>query len=451
MTAIHPLVRAAGVLGALCLSSGGAAFADDSAGPAAPSPPDQVWAVHGQATVVDQGHLAFASPFQGPNSLSPDAEGRETLDITLFAGVRPWRGAELWINPEIDQGFGLNDTLGLAGFSSAEAYKVGKANPYFRLQKLFLRQTIDLGGANSTVDGAANQLRLNETANRLVIWAGKFGVTDVFDTNDYAHDSKHDFLNWGAVDAATFDYAADAWGYTDGLAVEWYEGAWTLRLGLFDLSDVPNSERLDTKFDQFQILAETERRFSIVGRPGSLKITGFITRGRMGSFADAITLGERTDTAPSTALVRRYHGRGGLSFNLQQQISQDLGLFARGGFAGGNYEPYEFTDVDYGGSGGLSLKGRLWKRPGDTIAVAYEINGISRIHQQYLAAGGLGILIGDGRLPREGDEGILETYYDIPLGRFFHFSADYQFVTNPAYNRDRGPVSIFAGRLHAQF
>jgi high affinity Mn2+ porin len=357
----------------------------------------------------------------------------------------------VWVNPEMDQGFGLNGTLGLAGFSSAEAYKVGSVDPYFRLQRAFIRQTFDLGGDRKAVDPDLNVLGGHQTDNRVVVWFGKFGVTDVFDTNDYAHDSKHDFLNWGVVDAASFDYAADAWGYTDGAAVEWYQGPWTLRTGLFDLSDVPNSERLDTKFDEFQMVGELERRYALAGRAGSLKVTAFLSRGRMALFADAIALGDETGTTPNVALVRRYRGRGGLSFDLQQRITPDLGLFARGGFANGDVEPYEFTDVDHTLSGGMSLKGAAWRRPKDTVGVAIEVNGISREHQQYLADGGLGILVGDGRLPHPGDEDILETYYEFPLGRFLQLGADYQFVNNPAYNRDRGPVSIFAARLHAQF
>jgi high affinity Mn2+ porin len=427
---------------------GPAQAADDGGG--APSP-EQAWAIHAQSTVVEQGHPAFRSPYAGANSLSAYANGRETVDLTLIAGFRPWTGAEIWIDPEVDQGFGLSNTLGIAGFPNAEGYKVGSARPYVRLQRAYIRQTIDLGGASTPVDPDLNQLGGRRTENRLVITAGKFSVPDVFDTNDYAHDSKHDFLNWGLADALTFDYAADAWGYSYGVAGEWYQGPWTVRAGLFDLSDVPNSTRLDPTFEQFQTIGEVERRYQLAGRAGALKITAFLTRGRMGTFADAIALGLRTGAAPDTALVRAYRGRGGVSFNLQQQVTGALGFFARGGLADGDVEPYEFSDADRSLSGGLSLKGKSWGRPEDTLALGGELNGISRIHQRYLADGGLGILVGDGRLPHPGDEAILESYYDIPVGRFLHLSADYQFVKNPAYNRDRGPVSIFAARVHAQF
>jgi high affinity Mn2+ porin len=188
-----------------------------------PSAADQALAVHGQYTLVAQGVGSFASPYAGDNSLTPH-QVKATNDATLYLGVRPWRGAEIWVNPEIDQGFGLSNTLGAGGFPSAEAYKVGQFSPYFKLQRAFVRQTIALGGAALAMAPGINQLRLATTANRLVITAGKMGVGDVFDTNRYAHDPRGDFLNWSLVDTGSFDYAANAWGYTYGVAAEWYQG-----------------------------------------------------------------------------------------------------------------------------------------------------------------------------------------------------------------------------------
>jgi high affinity Mn2+ porin len=426
----------------------GRALADDPAPDAAAS---ENFALHGQTTFVDQVHDAFRAPYSGPNSLSPDADGRETWDVTIYGGFRPWRGAEVWINPEIDQGFGLDNTLGVAGFPSGEAYKVGKATPYLRLQRLFLRQTIDLGGEVQNLDPAANQLGGHQTSNRLVITIGKFSVPDIFDASDYAHDPRHDFLNWTIIDTGTFDYAADAWGYTAGAAIEWYEGPWTLRFAAMDLSVIPNSPDLDPHFAQFQLIGEGERRWTVGGKPGSVKLTGFMTRGRMGAFDAAIALADETGTPPSTADVRRYRSRGGISLVLQQQVSADVGVFARAGVTNGALEPYEFTDVDRTVALGVSLKGRPWGRAGDTVGLAGVENGVSAIHQLYFADGGLGILAGDGRLAHPGDEHIIETYYDVPVGKYLHVALDYQFVDNPAYNQDRGPVSIVAARFHVQF
>ena len=456
MSKASGLARAAA---ALWLSSIGLAALPMTAAAQSGSPDDAVpatadsglIAIHGQTTVVEQAHDAFRSPYEGANSLSPDAVGRETFDATLFAGGRPWSGGEAWINPEIDQGFGLSNTLGVAGFPSGEAYKVGKAKPYFRLQRLFFRQTFDLSGKAESVDAAANQMSGSRTENYVAVSVGKLAVTDVFDQNDLAHDPRHDVLNWALLDAGTFDYAADAWGYTVGAAIEWRQGSWSLRSGVFDLSNVPNSEKLDAHFGQFQLIEEVERRFTIAGHAGSLKVTGFLTRGRMGRYADALALGEATDSAPSTALVRRYRSRGGVSLNFQQQVSDTVSLFARAGLAGGASEPYEFTDVDRTVSGGVSLNGARWGRKDDTVVLAGVVNGISDAHRRYLAAGGLGILIGDGRLPHYGTEDVVESYYDVGLNKIVHVALDVQLVNNPAYNRDRGPVAIGAVRVHAQF
>jgi high affinity Mn2+ porin len=441
-------LRVAGITLALsaaaCLTASSTATAATD-GPAAA----ESFAVHGQFTYVEQETSGFHDPYAGANSLSPD-RGAETTDVTLYLGARLWPGAEGWINGEIDQGFGLDDTLGVAGFPSGEAYKIGKNQPYLRLPRLFLRQTLNLDDTREAVDAAANQLGGSRSANRVVITVGKFSVADVFDTNQYAHDARSDFLNWAAIDAGTFDYAADAWGYTAGAAVEWYQGAWTLRGGLFDLSTVPNGAHLDPGFHEFQSIIELERRHEIAARPGRIALTVFESRGRMGLLDDAVRLAESTGEA-DIAAVRRYRSRAGASLDLEQQLAADLGLFARLGKAGGNVEAYEFTDIDRTVSAGLSLQGTRWHRTDDTLGVAAINNGISAARERYLNAGGLGILVGDGRLPHPGPEQIVETYYSLSILRAAHLTVDYQRINHPAYNRDRGPVSVVAVRLHAQF
>ncbi len=435
-------LAAAAAFGALADRAG----AQDIQSPA----PDPWFAFHAQATVVEQGALGFRDPYSGANSLSPST-GRETFDATLLFGVQPWRGGELWIDPEVDQGFGLDDTLGVAGFPSAEAYKVGESSPYLRLPRFFVRQTFDLGGAPAPVDADLDQFAGQPTADRLVLTIGKFGVPDVFDTNRYAHDPRGDFLDWALVDTGTFDYAADAWGFTYGAAAEWYQGRWALRAGAFDQSIVPNSSELDPHFGQVQFVAEAEERHTLGGQAGRVMLTGFLTRARMGSFGDAIALSERTGQTPDTAEVRRYRGRPGLSLDVEQQVRDDLGLFLRAGEADGHFEPFAFTDIDETLAGGVSLSGKRWGRGGDTLGLAGIVNEISKIHQQYFADGGLGILVGDGRLPHPGPEEIVETYYKIGVTAHVALTLDAQLVANPGYNRDRGPAPIIAARLHAQF
>ena len=213
---------------------------------------------------------------------------------------------------------------------------------------------------------------------------------------------------------------------------------------------MPNSSDLDPSFQQFQWVAEIERRYELWGQPGKIAITGFLTRARMGSFADAIALAQATGGSADITAVREYRSRGGVSLNLEQQITGELGVFARAGWADGNIEPYDFADIDRTAAAGLSLTGKQWGRPDDTFRIAGVVNGITKIHEQFLNDGGLGILIGDGMLPHPGPEQIIETNYTLPVS-YFKLTLDYQFIVNPGYNEDRGPASVIAARLHSDF
>lgn len=416
------------------------AFADEA------PPPDQRYAVHGQYTGVVQGVGGFASPYAADNSLDPH-QVKATNDATLYFGLRLWKGGEIWINPEVDQGFGLSNTLGAGGFPSAEAYKVGKMAPYFKLQRAFARQTIALGGDTVGLEAGINQLRATTTANRIVITAGKMGVGDIFDTNKFAHDPRGDFLNWALVDTGSFDYAANAWGYTYGIAAEWYQGPWTLRAGLYNLSKVPNGIELEADFSQNALMVEGERRFRVAGRDGALRVTGFRNRGLFGRFDEALARRAPLDLAPA----RRRQDRFGIALNAEQDVTDTLGLFLRAGTSDGAIETYDFTDIDRSLAFGGALKGKAWGRPQDTLAVAGVVNGISDAHKRWLAAGGMGVLVGDGALPHPGDERIIEAYYALrPVG-WGALTVDYQHIANPGYNRDRGPADIIALRVHAGF
>jgi high affinity Mn2+ porin len=411
----------------------------------------QAFAVHGQLTNIWQYNPAFTSPYEGPQSFKRGDHLYSTVDATLYLGARLWPGAEGWINLEADQGVAPSNTLGAAGYVNGDGAKVGKRHPYARPQRVFIRQTVDLGGGADDVEADQNQLAKPRTADRLVVTLGKLSVGDVFDTNAYAHDPRQDFLNWSAISAGSFDYAADAWGYSYGGAVEWYRGPWTLRAGLFDLSVVPNNKTLDCCFGQVQFDAEVERRFRVAGREATLKATAFMTRGRMGAFLDAVALAETTGRPADTALVRRYRSRPGASVNLQLPLAADLAVFGRAGLDDGRYESYEYTDIDRTLQLGVSLTGARWGRKDDVLAVSGMINGISERHQAYQDAGGLGILIGDGKLPHPGSEEIVEAYYSLALARFAHLTTDLQVVRNPAYNRDRGPIAVIGERLHLQY
>ena len=409
------------------------------------------FAFHGQFTNVTQFHPSFRSPYRGTNSLDPGNRGNEAVNLTLYGGLRPWEGAEFWVNPEVDQGFGLSNTTGLAGYANGQSAKVGSAEPYVRLQRAFLRQTIGLGGDVEDVHPDLNQLGGTRLTENVVLTIGKFSVTDVFDTNSYAHDPLGDFLNWSIIDAGAFDYAADAWGYSYGAAAEWTQSWWTVRGGVFDLSRVPNQKALQRGFGQFQIDLEGEERHQLFGRSGKLKLLGFLSYGRFGSYDDAVNRAVATGTTPDTAAVRRYRSRPGLSLNFEQSVSDDVGVFARASVDDGSLETDEVTEINRSVAAGVSVKGASWSRTDDVAGLAVAINDISKDARHYFAAGGLGVLIGDGRLPHYGWEDVLETFYNLAITDGLHLTVDYQFVNNPAYNRDRGPVSIIGYRLHCEF
>lgn len=412
---------------------------------------EEDWSIHGQATLVGQGNPGFHSAFSGANSLASNSQVQETFDFTLFLGARLWRNLEFYLNPEVDQGFGLSDTLGVAGYPSAEAYKVGEYHPYYRTPRAFFRYVQDLGGEVETDAAGANELAGTHTHDNLTITFGKFGVPDIFDTNKYAHDPRGDFLNWTIIESGAFDYAADAWGFSYGATAEWTQDWWTLRAGLFNLSRQPNSTEMTHGLGQFEMVTEAEERHQLWNQPGSVKLLAFDNRGKMGSYGDALALAEQTDSTPSTAEVRRFHGRPGFGINVQQQLRPDLGAFLRASIDEGEEEAFEFTDVNRSLSAGLSLQGSRWGRANDTVGFAGVLNGISAAAQHYLVDGGVGILVGDGALPHYGPEKILETYYSVYIAEWANVAVDYQFIDNPAYNPERGPVSVFALRLHAEF
>ena len=417
-------------------------------------------AFHAQVTEVAQGYPGFRSPYVSDNSLAGHSQADQTTDVTLFAGLKLWKGAEFWINPEIDQGFGLGNTHGTAGFPSGESYKLGKSTPYTRVQRYFVRDTFNLGGEEQEVEEDINQFAGKQTANRVVVTVGKFSAVDVFDTNKYANNPKLDFLNWSLINAGTFDYAGDAWGYSYGGTAELYADRFAFRAGLFNLSSTPaggsnnaTAYGLDPTFSQLQFLAEVEERHQLWGQPGKLKLTAFVSRGRAGSFGEAVNLVNATGADPSDALaaVRHYQSRPGVSVNLEQQLNETVGVFARAGYTDGSVEPWDFTDIDRTVSGGFSVNGKPWGRPDDTFGIAGVLNGLAPVHAAYFAAGGNGILIGDGQLPNTRLEKIFETYYSISLSKAVKVSFDYQFIGDPAYNPQRGPVNLGAVRLHAQF
>ncbi len=429
----------------LAMTAGTVSAAEQSETPAA----SEDWALHGQITNVTQRHPGFASSYQGANSLDAHGRTEETTDVTLYAGLRLSKNTELWINHEIDQGFGLSNTVGMAGFPSGEAYKIGKNIPYLRIPRAFLRQTWSLGQDQEQLAPALNQLGGVRSRDNLTVTVGKFSVTDIFDTNTYAHDPRIDFLNWSVIDSGAFDYAADAWGFTYGLAAELSHGDMSFRTGVFQLSPVPNGKITAVDFSQYMLVAEIEQRYHFGNRLGKFKLLTFANRGKMAGYMDAVSAAIAAGAVPDVATVRKVAWRSGIAVNLEQEVATGMGVFVRASANDGSKEAFEFTEINRSLAVGMALKGTRWSRPDDTIGIVGVANVLSADARSYFSHGGIGILIGDSGLSY-GREQIIEAYYSARLGKRLTLSADMQHVTNPAYNRSRGPVQIYGLRLHAE-
>lgn len=414
-------------------------------------PESSDWNVHAQTTFLPSAYPAFRSPYGGPFSLPGSGQARETWTTTAFLGVRLWQGGEFYFDPELAQGFGLNGTLGLAGFSNGEAQKAGALFPKYRPERYYIRQTFGLGGEQEDVADAPNQLPGKRDIDRITLIVGRFAVGDFFDGNSYAKDPRADFMNWAMWAAAAYDFPADLPGYTRGAVVEFNRKDWAVRAGVFQVPSAPNSDVLT--FNTGGAVVEFEERHRIFDQPGKLRLGIFANRGNTGNYRQALAIESADPTLDINtviAAIRRENLKYGVYGNVEQQIANDVGLFARAGWNDGQNQILSFTDVDRSLSGGLSIKGSYWGRSADTIGMGGAINGLSSAHRDFLAAGGLGLLIGDGRLNYRPEQ-ILEAYYAFAIDKSVTFTADYQFITNPAYNADRGPVHIFSGRLHGEF
>ena len=411
------------------------------------------WEIHGQTTLIMQGYPPFAARYDGPSSLPSIGQSRETWTVSAFLGVRLWEGGEFYFNPELLQGFGVNQTFGVAGFPNGEAQKSNFPFPRFNPSRVFLRQEFGLGGEREKIDSDYGQLAGEKDIDRVTLQVGKFAVKDLFDTNDYAGDPRLDFLNWTIWAAGAFDYPADRVGLTYGAAAELNKATWAARAGYFLVGDHPNSNVFDMNlFSRGGYLSELELRYKPFDKPGVAKFGGWLTSTYAGSYADATALAAigALDANGSIAATRRGRIKSGVYVNLQQEITGDVGAFARWSWNDGRSEIGAFTDVDQSLSGGLQIKGTSWGRADDRIGIAAVWNQISADHRGFLAVGGLGVLAGDGQL-NYAPETAIETYYAFQMTKGLVMTADYQMIANPAYNTDRGPVHVFSGRLRAFF
>ncbi len=370
-------------------------------------PESDRWEIHGQTTYLPQGYPAFRALYTGPNSLTPAPQAQATWSNSLFLNARLWEGGEVYYNPELLQGFGLNDTVGAGGFPSGEAQKSNFPYPHYNTSRLFLRQTFGFGGEQEEWASGPSQLAGKVDVSRLTIQVGKMAVPDIFDGNAYAKDTRKDFMNWSMWAPGAFDYSADKLGLTYGATAEFNQKQWALRSGYFLMQSVSNSNNFDTKvFERGTYVVELETRYSLFNQPGKLRTIAWLNSAFSGSYRETL---DNPALNLDIAQTRTGRIKYGYVVNLEQALSDEIGVFGRWSWNDGKTEIMAFTDIDASLALGASIKGTRWGRPDDVIGIGGVINALSKDHRDFIAAGGLGVLIGDGALNYR-RERILETY-----------------------------------------
>jgi hypothetical protein len=420
--------------------------------------PDKKWTSHFQTTVISQKHSGFHSLYSGDKSLADSVEPAATSwSGTIFLGRRLWKNAAVYFNPEVAGGKGLSFATGVAGALNGETYRVGSVEPKVFIARAYLTQHFALGNSKyDYVDDDFNQVAGRVPQHRISVTLGRFAMADFFDNNSYADDPRTQFFNWSIWANGAWDYPADTRGYTQGGMIEWVNPKWAFRFASVAVPRVANSSLMQYKIpDAHSETFEFEHAISMNHRPGRIRAIASYTASKAPSYDDGLHA-LATNDAFTLAVIKgetendHYGGsKFGLGLNFEQQLSDNIGVFSRLGWNDGKYVSWAFTEIDQTFNAGLSIKGTKWHRPDDNWGIAGAINGISNGHRDFLKGGGYGFIIGDGAL-NYGNEFILETYYSARFFQFLWMTFDYQFVNNPAYNMDRGPVHVFALRAHVE-
>ena len=417
------------------------------------------WTSHFQLTVIGQKHSGFPSPYKGENSLADSVEPvAVSLTSTLFLGRRLWKGAAIYFDPEVAGGKGLSFATGVAGALNGETYRVGATEPQVFIARAYLQQYISLRNTGyEYVQDDLNQLAGRIPTDRVMISIGKFSISDFFDYNSYSKDPRTQFFNWSIWANGAWDYPADTRGYTYGIVTELIKPSWSIRLSSVAVPRIANYHLLEYKLPKAHSeTLEFEHKISISKRGGDLRFIFSHTRSKAPSYKDGINALATNDNflldvISGDAENNSYGGKKfGVGFNIEQELTDQVGFFSRIGWNDGKYASWAFTEIDQTFTAGLSVKGTLWKREEDVVGIAVANNAISSGHRNFLKEGGYGFIIGDGKL-NYGHETIIETYYNAKLLKFLWLSFDYQFVKNPAYNKDRGPVHVFGLRGNVFF
>jgi len=404
---------------------------------------------HFQLTTVTQYHPSFRAPYTGLNSLQTAEENATTLTSTFFWGIAVGKLFEFYVNPEIAGGAGLSSAKGIAGFTNGEAFRVGNPAPTIYMARAYIRRSFNLGGERDYFGESANQVNKTRTKKYFDLVVGKFSIADFFDNNKFSHDPRSQFFNWSLMSGGGWDYPANVRGYTWGAMAEFGTESFKARFATVMVPTEANGNKMDTRIGQARSHAlETERRVILFGQQGTIRTLLYYTIAHMGSYNESIAL---NPVAPDITATRKYsRNKYGGVVNLELPLSKAWGLFARGSWNDGKNETWAFTEIDESLSLGFVQKEGFLKRQSDEIGFATVVNGLSDQHKDYLARGGYGFIVGDGSLNYK-SEWITEVYYKINLFYpGFWLTPDYQFVVNPAYNKDRGPAHVISLRAHIE-
>lgn len=409
--------------------------------------------LHFQTTYIYQYKPAFNAAYSGDHSISKVEEKQNSLTATMYVGIRLWKGAEIYVNPEIAGGSGLTGAFGMAGSTNGETFRVGDPAPSLYLARAYFKQTISLGDkVGEGVDDNQNQLKVKDPARYLRLYVGKFSVGDFFDNNEYANSPCTQFLNWALMSNSAWDYAANVRGYTTAALVALQWDKWTYKATIAALPTTANGSKLNQDYGVSRALnAEVTKAITINKHEGHIRVLSYLNTANMGNYAKSLqnTYGVikpdiLTSEKPGTT-------KTGFGINIDQELTENVGVFARLGWNDGKTETWAFTEADRMLAAGVSLDGKMWHRKNDNGGIALVANGLSTDHSNYLEAGGLGFQLGDGTL-KYGHEMISEIYYSYkPIDAYgIWISGDYQFAINPGYNKDRGPLQVLSLRVHVE-
>lgn len=424
------------------------------------------WFAAGQFNTILQGHPAFHSPYEGTNSLRARGEYKVSLVSTLFLGLQPWQmlgnhsvvakryNTDVILDVESAGGRGISQALGLAGFTNLDVVRNPNLGSKPYIARVQIHQTIGFTHEMTTNQRGPFSLAAEIPVRRLELRAGKLSSPDFFDINSVLSDSHLQFTNWSVDNNGAWDYAADTRGYTYGAVAEYQDRNWAVRYGLMLMPTVANGIDLDwnVKRSRGQNMEVEVRHGWLPGHGGVQRVLAFINTAHMGSYREAVAA--YRSGVDSTPDITKHEHTGetkyGLGYNFEQPITGNLTVAGRFGWNDGKTESYAYTEIEQTVTLGATYSGSQWSRPLDKAGLAFSSNAIKRYHQQYLAAGGLGFILGDGAL-NYGRENIEEAFYNAHAWRGLFFAPGLSHVNNPGYNRDRGPVWVPSLRAHVDF